>query len=442
MTLPLPSRTWTITRDRTVAQQGTSGDTNKRMTRVLVEDLITFGGMTTDFSCDSNVAGTKGDGVNRWDSDSDIVGNTPGNAHSWYVGILHGGANGYVCIDKDSSSDGGGGAPGSVYWSPAAGFTGGTTTARPTATDEQEITTSTQMWNTGNGSYTYHLWRCDTSGQESTRVACIHSTNANGPDNIITFERASSTPTAWSPPNIATFRSGGAGSVADRGAWTASGWKARVSGTNRSPILVGDTPPTTTDVDGDVLLVPVGLNDATVGRLGFVADWHMVQDGATNLSTFSDTGGLRGWIVLDEIVWPWDRSSTAGGNVAGAKLLVNFLNQSDAVAPVITLVSPTAEGNLPGTHDQAENAPLVFDVTDVEPGVLALTVHLLYSSATHGANMHTVVRRGAFQRGYSGSIATITDGFRVTINAPAGGWKGPFLLGVDAVDAAGNLEDP
>jgi hypothetical protein len=436
----------------TLSALGSSGATNKRMTRLLVEGLLAHGGMTTDYSCDATVAGTKGDGVNRWDSDADITGATPGTAHSWYV-LLHT-ALGALCIDKDSAGDGGGGAPGSVFWSPAAGFTGGTTLARPTATDEREITTSTQLWTTANGDFSYAIWRCDQSGREAIRFMARHSTNAAGPDVSFYLEQAASTPAAWSPPVVARFRGGGAGSTFDRGNWTAAGWAALVSGTNRTPLLVGDTPPTAVDVDGDRLLVPIGLNDATIGRLGFLEDDHVVTDGVTDDATFSDSLGAGGWIVLDERVWPWDRTTVGGGgggNIAGAKILTNYQTISDAVAPTITSIVPTPgiqpgeAGGFPADWREARETPITLHVGDAAPGLRFVG---LWGQIIPGEDRPTfVIHDGnSFLWPFDSDVAARVvagDGYDYTI-LPRGGWpKGSDpTFTVKAIDQAGNMEGP
>lgn len=107
-----------------------------------------------DYSCDGTTAGTPGDAVDRVTDATDFVWNTVGSAHSWYV-IVHQNFFGvsdplYMLVDFTySASSQRNGAIG-IYLS-QAGFTGGSTTARPTATDEHEVlaaggTTGGQGW--------------------------------------------------------------------------------------------------------------------------------------------------------------------------------------------------------------------------------------------------------------------------------------------------------
>jgi hypothetical protein len=111
-------------------------------------------------SCDSVTAGTMNDGVDRIGADATkLVRNTAGNAHSWFVlksplmstPTFQPGANFYLIGDVAAAGDQ---LMINYYWSKSAP-TGGSTTARPTATDEmgfsntgtyQNDNTATNTW--------------------------------------------------------------------------------------------------------------------------------------------------------------------------------------------------------------------------------------------------------------------------------------------------------
>lgn len=80
-------------------------------------------------SSDSAIAGA-GD---NWTVIGDLVWNTSGNVHSWIV-LQQGAGGGQLCIDLNFSSSQSEKA--NFFWSAGGNFTGGTTTNRPTATDE------------------------------------------------------------------------------------------------------------------------------------------------------------------------------------------------------------------------------------------------------------------------------------------------------------------
>lgn len=418
----------------TVPAEGSSTATNKTMS-VALKNAMLAGGGTMVASCDGVTAGTIGDGVDRIVDATDIIGNTPGSAHSWWL-IFFGAALGWLLVDKDSTSDGGG-APGSVYWSPAAGFTGGSTTARPTATDEQEITNSTNLFTTSNGTFTYHWQRVTTVGQESFRFVATHSSLASGPNVILVLEKASTEVAAWTNRVIAKYV-GGTSPAGDRSTWTAQGWQSNVAGTARALLSVGEVPPSATDPDGDRLAVPTGLNNTTIGRLGFVDDFFFVDDAVTNLATFSDEDGTRGWVVFDEVVMWWGDRSTdpGGGNIAGAKLLrTHAPGEADDTAPVVTAVTPV--GVLPGTREQARRASITFNVTDDDPGVVSNPI-LIYTEEGRFEALY-VSQLGGFVNGYTGTTAPISGGTQITVNAPTNGWWDDVRFYQWPVDGAGNV---
>ena len=106
---------------------------------------------TVNYSCDGSTAGSVGDGVDRWTTtftEGKLVVANEGTAHSWMVlksanGI--GSSNGgkgplYLLIVLNNGGNGlGSGAQFVQILISRAGFTSGSTTARPTATDELNL---------------------------------------------------------------------------------------------------------------------------------------------------------------------------------------------------------------------------------------------------------------------------------------------------------------
>lgn len=100
---------------------------------------------SVDHSCDGSTAGTPADGVDRWLAITDLVWDQPGDAHSWcvYNTGLNGGVA-QVLVDLDNGANPTVNANARsirVTMSWGGLFTGGTTTAAPTAADQsQEVT--------------------------------------------------------------------------------------------------------------------------------------------------------------------------------------------------------------------------------------------------------------------------------------------------------------
>lgn len=107
---------------------------------------------TVDHSCDSIIAGTVGDGIDRWSDLTKIVWGNVAGINSWIV-LRNTTAGLFWLIScENSASD----TNTLDMWVSKVGFgatyggTNGTTSARPTATDEQNMLVST-LWGSGNG---------------------------------------------------------------------------------------------------------------------------------------------------------------------------------------------------------------------------------------------------------------------------------------------------
>jgi hypothetical protein len=138
MSLPIFEKIWQLSLNNFYESTNATRD----MMLGIKNELIGFADNPWEvmYSCNSVTAGTAGDGIDRWATSSNIV--SSGGAHSWMVlrqpALL---SNFQILIDMNGSSM----YNGDVIVSPNAGFTGGTTTARPTATDQVEVT-PTPSW--------------------------------------------------------------------------------------------------------------------------------------------------------------------------------------------------------------------------------------------------------------------------------------------------------
>lgn len=134
--------TWASDVNRTVADQSTTQRLGQWELWYLVESLkgsiggLTSGLWTTYYSCNGTTAGTANDGVDRWSTTftaANLVRNSStSGARSWFV-LKSPDALGpiYMTVDYIGAND----STAAFYFSKSAP-TGGSTTARPTATDE------------------------------------------------------------------------------------------------------------------------------------------------------------------------------------------------------------------------------------------------------------------------------------------------------------------
>jgi hypothetical protein len=159
------SKTWTKIY-RTFAS-GAGSD--KTVIRTIKNDLITAG-FSHVSSCDSAAVSSSTD---LWDSDSDIVWSATTN-HSWIVLSHSGIVSGLqICIDLNYASN-----YITAWASMSSGFSNGTISSRPIASDEIKISEGTSCgWGTPGESYSrqYNLFYCT----DSVRIYTAHSSTSS-----------------------------------------------------------------------------------------------------------------------------------------------------------------------------------------------------------------------------------------------------------------------
>ena len=165
-----------------------------------VHSLLTFG--SVPWTCLGSSDGTTAaiDGVNRWVAPSNLVWAASGTAHSWIILKQTGvGANFQVLISCSNNS---------FYFlnvtmSPSAGYTGGSTTLDPTATDSVPILTN-QSWGCDSGtSATYKLQVMQSTDGAVTRgLICRYGGNTVGGVvcGFVSFELPENPVTGWNFP--------------------------------------------------------------------------------------------------------------------------------------------------------------------------------------------------------------------------------------------------
>ncbi len=198
MALPTLTKTWQFNVNFT--QSDTALARAQQSMHQIKEALIGFSTLpwTVVYSSDSAVAGSAGDGVDRWDASTDVVW-AAGN-HSWMVlKQASVSSNFQVCWDMgaDISNI-------ELVISPSAGFTGGSISARPTATDEQ-IIVSDSAWGRGSSAVStdqipLHCMMSDDG--EVTRIIFNRSGDVSG---YISFEKPINPVSGWTLPWFVAF---------------------------------------------------------------------------------------------------------------------------------------------------------------------------------------------------------------------------------------------
>lgn len=150
---------------------------------------------TVEGSSNSVAAGM--DAVDRWVTNTNIVGATPGTAHSWIV-LYQVGTGLRVCIDMSSSTM----SSATIVFSPNA-FTGGSTTARPTATQEAvQISTTTWGATSGGANNNVYVNAMQSTDGQATIVFTLYQNLCTG---LFFANRPSSPSSAWANPVAAMW---------------------------------------------------------------------------------------------------------------------------------------------------------------------------------------------------------------------------------------------
>lgn len=189
MPLSAFEKTWQFDANNVQAATGAVLTTHRQLWLAIKNAMLGFGTLpwTVRYSCTSVVAGAAGDGVDRWSAVGDLVWATAdtGTARSWIVLRNTDGCELLLECRNNSTTTGKGLR---IVFSPASGFTGGSTTTRPTATDEIVLTDGASSTSGGVGvgspgqttdrAYAYHLLH-STDGLVTMVVIC-HNGNATG----------------------------------------------------------------------------------------------------------------------------------------------------------------------------------------------------------------------------------------------------------------------
>lgn len=265
--------------------------------------LIGFGLSPWTVIGSSNGVAAGLDGVDR--VTSTIVHANAGSAHSWIV-LKQGGSNAQVMFSFLAAT-----ASMLIRWSPAAGFTGGSITADPTATDSPTALIN-GFWcgNIGGtgGQYRTHVQH-STDGQCTRVFICANGLAAG----CWVIDKPGNPSTGWAAPVVASFSSIG-NNITDTSLLAVSSWLGQAkfqafgpaSGGTTMPLTityeeigsgnswVGDAFGNPNEISGEYLFGAVGLFHNTTtgqrGRHGDILDLYFTHQGSVMGDTFPASG--------------------------------------------------------------------------------------------------------------------------------------------------------
>ncbi len=316
MSLPALVKTYQYNVNQQVLATGTALGTNRTMVKLIKDTLKGFGTLpwVTQYSSDGTVlgTGTAGDGADRWTLPSHLVWNTAGSAHSWYVLRRNDGAE--LLIECANSNAGG--AVLSLYLSPSAHFSGGTNTARPTATDEIQLLANGAIGlPSTDANLRLHVWH-STDAQITHIVVC----NGGFATGLITIASPQSPVSGWTNPiwGLSVGTSGVSNALTATNLNSNANAKGRVTATmdlyltsegrNNSMLHIASL--VANDLTSEWPLYPIGLYSETAshrGRHGTVFDLWFGSDGISTGDTYPNDA-TRTFIQLGQLVFPWNGS--------------------------------------------------------------------------------------------------------------------------------------
>jgi hypothetical protein len=275
MGLPTLDKTWQYTINQRVA----AGSTAARSVLFGIKNAMkAFALNPWTVVGSSNSVAAALDAVDRWAAATNLVYTAAGGtAHSWIVlkqaGVL---SNFQICIDLVTAIGASDHGNANFIVSPNAGFTGGSTTNRPTATDEAEFTW-TDRWTFMNTTRAY-VWHA----MQSTDGQCTRIFVMNGGCNVsvMFIDKLKNPRAAITQPFACSVQASADGTTdaATINAFTNFlSLNVRFSTTNGQAALTGEGAFSQVlsnhqrfadDIDGSYWLSPMGVYSYTAGARG------------------------------------------------------------------------------------------------------------------------------------------------------------------------------
>ncbi len=321
MGLPTLVKTWQFAVNQTVAAQGSGVATDQAILYAVKNILSGFGTLPWTVRGSSNSSAAAMDATDRWTSAAAVV--KAGGAHSWIVLRQTGIATNFeLCLDCNS----GAGGSITVVISPSAGFTGGSTTARPTATDEIVLINSTTWCSGQDVQHQIHA-------MQSTDGQCTRLQIWRGGTNQCTFwlfDKPNNPPAGWTNPSVSIALGTSSGIVSSysnlqgssnfrgRGSATfnmfATGENAQAVGNSivaaDASLGLGSVP---NDFDAAWPFYPIGIGSSQAshrGRHGSLFDLWWRPNAVNDADTFPNNAATRQFVAMANLIHPWVGDST------------------------------------------------------------------------------------------------------------------------------------
>ena len=335
MVAPTKEKTWEYDLNNlTLADSTTVGNAYESAARrlFLIKEILTNGGSTTFTtpwtvvsSSDSSTAGAS----DLWVDAGDLVwkDDDTSNAHSWIVLRQTGISTTFELLISCQEDQTGNDGKQIGAWVAQAGFTGGTTTVRPTATDERILRDSTSFgyWGSGSVNVAYdsqtNVWM--SSDGEITRIVIFI---AGVPTGYWAFEKPKNAVSPWTNPYFATIQ-GTSNVTTSQLTYALYYDSANMAGqynngsavVNTSMYMSGEG--FASQAAGEAIVDPdqltedyvasaIGIHSLTSnfrGRQGEVTDlWWGYINNADRAGMFFPADGSKTFVQIGHLIFPWD----------------------------------------------------------------------------------------------------------------------------------------
>lgn len=332
MALPTLSKTWQFSVNNAVPSTANTSTTLCNVLLQIKNSMKGFGSNPWTVSGSSNAGnnpltpfGPQGaaamDGVDRWSVSTDINSTGTGGRHSWIVLRQTGIASNYeICLEPVNNSL----SAMTIVLSPTAGFTGGSVTARPTATDEIVMQSALTWIDNVNAQFQVHVWQ--SSDGQCTRVMAYTGTTNMSPFWL--FDKIQNPNSGLTLPSLTTVFGASTGIAitytnltstaalsrtrAPTGVSIAMAYTGESNDTNLLANItgIGDV---VNDIDSNWLITPIGLYTITGdvrGRHGNIFDLWWKPNGVADGSTFPNDAANRQFVAFGPLILPWKGDST------------------------------------------------------------------------------------------------------------------------------------
>jgi len=327
MALPvLDYSTWRFKVNQNLDSPGTVLACFQQLLWSIKDSLITASGwtdsagsgttLTAPWTVIASSNGTVADASDNWTTSADLVWAATGTAHSWIV-LRQTGINGQnfeLLLDCNSASNN----RLTVSWTPATGFdvSSPSTLTAPTATYQSTLVANSVDWVTTAITFNCALHVQVTDGGECTRVvvyiggACKAFWALDKPKDAVS---------GWSSPAIGYLSYSGAplyttlNDVTNARCWVGSvETSAYLASAAYGTAMLGQNLTVANEVSGCWPMIPVRVVTDTYPAVGLVGTLRDTWWGATGVAdgdTYPDTGTLKQFLHVGNLIIPWNQST-------------------------------------------------------------------------------------------------------------------------------------